>query len=712
MERFELKPTSRRWIIRQILFGLALTIGTAFFLVFQFSAQYDMRVGQVSPRDIRSPQEITYNSEIQSQEARESARRAVSAVYTRPDPDVARSQLQRLRNVLEFLSAVRADPYATEAQRRAWVLAVDELETISANSINTLFALSDAEWGRVQLEARGLLDQIMRQEEIAPGDLERIRERVPVLVPLDLPQDEASLVAALVSYSVVPNSFYDAEATERARARAAEESEPVRRTIRSGEIIVREGSVVTDLAMETLEQLGLTGREWSWRETGFLSLFSVSATLLLGVYIYKVAPGVLMHLRLEGMTLLLLIIFIMLARLLLPSGPLLLFLFPMATLGMLLATTIGYAAAVGCVLFVSIIGGWIAGPSLPAMALLAFNGAAAALALPRYEQTGSIFRSGLLGGLASIVIRLAFFASETQFDLLDFGVDALTSMLGGGIAGGLTLGMLFLLAPIFDLSTTFRLVELTHPNHPLLQRLLREAPATFHHVMMVASLAEQAAERIGANVLLTRAGTYYHDVGKLARPYFFVENQEGMSNPHDRLDPITSAGIVIGHVRDGLEIARQYGLPSRVRAFIPEHQGTMLVSFFFHKAVEAAGGEVGLVDASQFRYPGPRPQSRETALVMLADGCEAATRASRPSSPEELGQIVDAIFQGRVEDGQLDECPLTFRELDIVKQTYIELLRGAYHPRIKYPKAQEKEAEVEEPEVVSPKETEEAEVTP
>jgi hypothetical protein len=314
--------------------------------------------------------------------------------------------------------------------------------------------------------------------------------------------------------------------------------------------------------------------------------------------------------------------------------------------------------------------------------------------------------------MASIVIRLAFFASETQFDLLDFGVDALTSILGGGIAGGLTLGMLFLLAPIFDLSTTFRLVELTHPNHPLLQRLLREAPATFHHVMMVTSLAEQAAERISANVLLTRAGTYYHDVGKLARPYFFVENQEGMSNPHDRLDPITSAGIVIGHVRDGLEVARQYGLPSRVRAFIPEHQGTMLVSFFFHKAVEAAGGEVGLVDASQFRYPGPRPQSRETALVMLADGCEAATRASRPSSPEELGRIVDAIFQSRVEDGQLDECPLTFRELDIVKQTYIELLRGAYHPRIKYPKAQEKEPEVEEPEVDSPKETEEAEVTP
>ena len=682
--------------MRQILVGLALVLVTVFALVFRFTDQYDVTVGKVAPRDIRSPQDITYESEIMSRQEREEAMREVEPVYTRPAPDIARRQLQRLRDVLEFLSAVRADPYATEAQKTSWVLAVDELETLSANNINTLFALSEAGWNQVQLEARGLLDQVMRGEELRVQDLERQRQRIPVLVPLDLPQDEANLVTALVQSFIVPNSFYDEEATERARLLAAEQSEPVRRTIRSGEVIVREGSVVTERAMEALQQLGLTGQEWSWRETGFQALFAVSATLLLGGFLFKTSPGVLMDARLEGMTLLLLTVFLLLERLLLPSGPLLLFLFPIAALGMLLATTIGHAAATGCVLYISIVGGWIAGPSLSSMALLAFNGITAALTLPDYEQTGSIFRSGLLGGLAGAVIRLAFFTGETQFDALDFGMDAATSLAGGVIASGLTLGALFLLAPLFDLSTTFRLLELTRPNHPLLQRLLREAPATFHHVMMVASLAEQAAERIGANVLLTRAGTYFHDVGKLARPYFFVENQEGISNPHDRLDSITSADIVIGHVRDGLEIARQYRLPSQVRAFIPEHQGTMRVSFFYRKAVEAAGGEEGLVDESQFRYPGPRPQRRETALVMLADGAEAATRAARPSSPEELSSIVESIFQARVEDGQLDECPITFRELDIVKQTYIELLRAAYHPRITYPDSDQESPESEE----------------
>jgi putative nucleotidyltransferase with HDIG domain len=219
----------------------------------------------------------------------------------------------------------------------------------------------------------------------------------------------------------------------------------------------------------------------------------------------------------------------------------------------------------------------------------------------------------------------------------------------------------------------------------LLQRLLRETPGTFHHTMMIASMAEQAAERIGANALLTRVGAYYHDIGKLLRPYFFVENQEGVSNPHDRLDPHTSVEILNSHVRDGMMLARQYQLPAQVRAFIPEHHGTMRASFFYQKALQAAGDSPELVNEADFRYPGPRPQSRETLLVMLADGCEAATRASRPTTPEELTRVVESIFVHRIQDDQLEECPITLKELEIVKQTYIEVLRGAYHPRVQYP---------------------------
>jgi hypothetical protein len=231
-----------------------------------------------------------------------------------------------------------------------------------------------------------------------------------------------------------------------------------------------------------------------------------------------------------------------------------------------------------------------------------------------------------------------------------------------------------------------RLIELSRPDYPLLQRLLREAPATYHHSLMVANLAEQAAERIGADALLTRVGAYYHDVGKIARPYFFTENQVEGVNPHYRLDPHTSAEVIIEHVKDGLELARRYRLPSRVRAFIPEHHGTNWVSFFHDKAVRLAG-DSATVDADEFRHRGPKPQSKETALVMLADGCEATVRSVRPASAEEVAEIVNRLFAKRVADGQFSECDLTLRDLEIARETFISSLKGVFHPRIQYPQS-------------------------
>jgi len=220
--------------------------------------------------------------------------------------------------------------------------------------------------------------------------------------------------------------------------------------------------------------------------------------------------------------------------------------------------------------------------------------------------------------------------------------------------------------------------------------MLREAPATYHHSLMVANLAEQAAEGIGANALLTRVGAYYHDIGKIARPYFFSENQAKGLNPHDRLDPETSAEVIIGHVIDGLQLARRYHLPSRVRAFIPEHHGGSRVSFLYHKAVQLAGAE-DLVDEDTFRYPGSKPQSRETALVMLADGSEAAVRSARPESGEEIAEIVDHIIDQRIDDGQLDESGLTLKDVETIRQVFASALKGTFHPRIKYPEPQEKQ---------------------
>lgn len=688
------EPHSRRWILRQVLYGLGLSVLATVTLVFTFAGQYDVAVGSVATQDIFSPRDITFVSAVQSLRMQDEARRQIAPVYTGVDFEIARQQLTRIRQVLDYLSALRADTYATEAQKRSWALAVPELGDLSSNDIGILLALPDTSWTRVQLEARSLLDQIMRREEIRSSNIVEIRERLPVLVPLDIPQDEANLIVALVKRFVVPNSFLDQSATDLARENAAQAVGPMMRVLRTGEIIVRSGSVISESEMEALEELGLTLQRHDWRDIVLKGLLAVTATLLLGLYLMRLQPEVLRNARQEGVLFLVMLVFMALARLLVAPGQLLLYLFPIAALGMLLTTTTGYVAAVGGVIYVAFISGLITGSALHVTLILLANGLTAALILPRYEQTASIFRCGLLGGIAGAVMRLIFVSSEELLlDPFPFLVEAGVSVAGGVVGGGLTLGGLFLLAPFFDLITTFRLVELSHPNHPLLQRLLREAPGTFHHTMMIASMAEQAAERVGANALLTRAGTYYHDVGKLARPYFFIENQSGLSNPHDRLDPQTSADIVIGHVTDGLKLARQYGLPERIRAFISEHHGTMRASFFYRKAVTAAGGEAGLVDEMLFRYPGPRPQSVETALTMLADSSEAATRAARPTSADEIARVVNNVFEERTHDGQLSECPITLEDLELVKATYVELLRGAYHPRIQYPETKDKTTE-------------------
>jgi hypothetical protein len=236
------------------------------------------------------------------------------------------------------------------------------------------------------------------------------------------------------------------------------------------------------------------------------------------------------------------------------------------------------------------------------------------------------------------------------------------------------------------MTTPLQLIELTRPDHILLQRLLREAPGTYQHSLQVANLAEQAAECIGADTLLTRVGALYHDIGKMTNPTCFIENQmQGFANPHEGLDPETSAALIIRHVTDGLSLARQYRLPVRIRDFITEHHGTTLTRFQYTIAVNAAGGDAGQVNREHFRYPGPRPQSRETAILMLADACEARFRADRPKDEEALRKLIRDVLAERMSMGELNETKLTLSDLDQITESFVMTLRGIYHPRIQYP---------------------------
>jgi len=639
--------------------------------------------GDIAPRDIRAPRRITYESSIRTAEQQRRAEEAVSPIYTPPDADLAREQLKRARQVLDYLSSVRADDYATPAQKRAWVLAVPELSDLPVAEADALLGLPEPSWGRVQLETLDVIGEVM-QQGVREDQVEEARGRIPSLVGLDLSVEEAAVTIALAQRLIAPNSFYDEAATRAAREQAREEVAPVLRTYEADEIIVREGERVTALDLEALRELGLQQPRTDWTDVAGRGLLALLGVVLLGLYLARFRPDVLWDGRQLALLAALMALFLLLARLMVPDRTVLRYLFPAPALAMMAAATLGPQVGVIATLVLGGAVGLIGEQSLELAFYAMVGGLTATLTIRRADRLAVIFRAALFVALAHIAVLLGFYLPLERQNVVEIALRLLVAAANGVVSASMALGGLFLIGPLFDVITTFRLIELSRPDHPLLQRLLREAPGTYHHSLMVANLAEQAAERIGADPLLTRVGAYYHDIGKITRPYFFIENQMGEANPHGRLDPYTSAEIIIGHVHDGLGLARRYRLPARVRAFIPEHHGTGRAGFQYERAVELAG-DPELVNEADFHHKGPKPQSKETALVMLADRCEAIVRARRPSSPEELAEIVDQVFREALEDGQLDECPLTMRELHIARESFLSTLKGTFHPRIQYP---------------------------
>ena len=289
--------------------------------------------------------------------------------------------------------------------------------------------------------------------------------------------------------------------------------------------------------------------------------------------------------------------------------------------------------------------------------------------------------AGVIVAVVNMVVILAM-SLMTSNNISGMMTNAMWSMAGGILSGLISVGFQPVFEAAFNLATPAKLLELANPNQPLLRRLLLEAPGTYHHAIVVANLAEAAAEKIGANPLLARTGAYFHDIGKLKRPLYFKENQMG-DNPHDRTDPYVSAAIVTAHTRDGLALAQKYHLPPEIQTIIMEHHGDTPVMYFYHKALQMADGKP--VDIADFRYDGQRPTTKESAIVMLADTIEAAVRSIPDPTPKAIEQFIERLVRGKLEDGQLSNSPLTLRDIDAICEAFCKVLNGVFHERIEYP---------------------------
>ena len=667
-------------IARLLLLAGGLAACVAFVLSFHLlPSRYELHEGDVTPSNIRAAKRVQYVSAIETKAERERAASSVQEVYVF-DAGVASQQRARLVAALQSASTVRTNSALSPDAKKASLQKALEVDLPDAD-LALMAGMDESRWQSVVANAPRVLYELL-SEKVPAERLRGLRgEALARLGAISVDQDRA-LAADLVQQFARVNYTPNPSETERLRKEAQDAVPPVTKTIENGEVILREGDVVRATDLEKLEALGLRNPAVDYHAISASALLALVLVVLLGGYIWVFEPSLLMQERRLLLVALVILVTVLAAKAVLPGRPYWAYLFPISAVAMLLTTLLEAQLAMLVTVLLSLVVATIASNSLEVAAIGVTGALLGVMGIRRSDRLHSYFLAGGMVALGNFVIILIFRLMTKDDDWAGLALMGGLSLVNGLLSASLTVGTFSLLGRLFGITTTMQLLELSDPTQPLLRRLLNEAPGTYHHSIMVGNLAERAAERVGADALLVRVGAYYHDVGKLARPYFFIENQFDGKNVHDSLDPQTSARIVAAHVRDGLELADRYKLPPRVKEFIAEHHGTRLVSYFFSQASREGDGQV---DVSQYSYPGPRPRSKEAAIVMLADSVEAVVRSAKDHSPEVVAALVRKVVDERVAEGQLDDCDLTMRDVEEIKSAFTSILMGMYHPRIEYP---------------------------
>lgn len=654
-----------------------------------------VQVGALAPWTLVAPRAVSFDSAERTEQVRTEAATAVPPVLVL-DPTVRDRQLAELDRALSAIGRLRGDnALAASARESAIRVAAGAL---SMESAQTIAAANSAEWDTLAADARTSLGRVL-SGTLREEDLAGARERAGAYFSPQLTAAQNLALGDLLGPLVVPTLVIDNVRTAALRSEARRSQPPVHVSHARGSVLVTAGQPLSAADMEVLTEAGLWSPGVRPTDVVAAALFSVLLAAAVGGYLLAVRPPELTETRRRVLFVLLLVLPALGAKAgfawFLPDGErhFVAYALPLASAPMMAAVLLGIGPAIVLTMLLGAVAAF-AVAAVPVMqgdgvaelevmrAWLAVSASslAAVLLVARAERTQRYLLGGLAAGLSSAAALLVVWLVDADRRLLDLPWIAGVSATSGLLAALLTAGAFTLVRRPFGIITRVELMELTQLSHPLLRRLQDEAPGTFQHSIVVGNLAERAAERIGADALLVRIGAYYHDVGKLVAPPFFVENAAEV-NPHATLDPLQSTRVILRHVTTGVDIARKEGLPEQVVAFIPEHHGTRLVTAFYRQAA-ALDPDIG---PEQFRYPGPRPQSRESALVMLADSCEATVRASSDRSPERIRTIVEGVVRERVEEGQFDACDISLGDLRAVVDSYVSTLTAVYHPRVEYP---------------------------
>lgn len=679
--------------------AISLAIFAALFPV--SSDRVTITEGAIATRTIRAPRDISFTSEALTQQQQQEAAAAVED-KTIFDPNVAGRQQTQLDEVLRRIEEI-IDEESSPVARSAALERLAQV-SLSPGSITLLRDMDGERFDEIQTEARRTLAGVF-DLSLLPENIPTVREGVDEYIDENLDREASTLIAELVRPFIVTNQVVDQVATQEAREAAAASVAAVQVSYAENQVIIEEGTPITAEAREALVEAHILETGWRWEQAVASALLAIVVTGAIVAGLHAFRPGVTAReLQLIGLAV---AIPVFVIKIYLPfilpddNRHYLAFLMPVAASAMLLAGFVGMEmallsgvliallAAFSAVLLLDVTVVGIAGTLDIVRIVLAFGvaGAAGAFAVRNADRLSRFLLGGGLVAVSTMAVLLAVWLIDPVREWPNLLWMSMAAAANGGLSAFLAAGIFVTVGSWFGVTTRLQLLEMSQLSQPLLLRLQDEAPSTFQHSVIVANLAEKGAHIIGGDALLARVGCYYHDIGKLLRPGFFIENQLGGDNPHDALDPADSARIISDHVTEGLNLARQYKLPAKVAQFIPEHHGTRTVTYFYRRAAEQDPN----VDPDYFRYPGPKPQSRETAIAMLADSCEAAVRSSPDHSAESIERIVDDVFSERLAEGQLDDSDLTLKNIRALATSFKETLRAIYHPRVEYPAPTEAE---------------------
>jgi len=693
----------QRDILKKILIFLILVFSVTLTLSINFiPSKVELKEGEVATRDIVAPKTTEYIDEEATRKIKEQAARSIREVYNlnlasieKVEEDINQffSDVEEIiENNISFLSVNKKNSDNLEENlTKDNIFSVEDLEIIRENySIPAelddsilkkllqldKYSLNEIE-ENVHLSVKKIMQQGIKEEGIEEARKQIVRE----ISKISSSTYNAIIAGEVAKIFLKPSLFLDTEATEEKRMEAVEDVRDVKNTIRKDQIIIRKGEIVNTEHIEMLKALGLQNLIVHFQYIIGILLINFLLIFLLSLYIFIFHQKIYTDLNKLILLGIIYLFIIFIAKII---GEISGYLIPLAFASMLVTLTLDSRLALIMTFIISFNIGFTFSGEINYMIVAMAGGFISVFSIRKAIQRSSLTRAGFLIALVNVfsITAIGLIEQVSSKIILE---NIFWGILNGFVSVILTLGVLPFLEGFFDLTSSFRLMELSNPNQPLLKQLLVEAPGTYHHSVIVGNLAETAAEEIGANSLLTKVGAYYHDIGKLKRPYFFAENQEAYKNTHDDLEPSLSALVIASHVKDGVEIAKKYKLPRAIIDIISQHHANGLISYFYHRALQSNENKSNGVNEENYRYPGPKPQNKEAAIILLADMLEAEARTLNNPTSSRIKNLTQNVINRNLENGQLEDCNLTLKDLNTIKDVFSRILTGMFHNRVEYP---------------------------